>query len=132
MRTIKFRGRCLDNKKWVFGYLVPVVSNGQTQMYIVSEIKDGAIQGFAVEPESVAQFTGMCDRSGNEVYEGDIVRCRTTDERYTRNPRFSTLIVHYEECSARFMAGGIYWDTLRPEKVEIVGNSYDNPNVIHD
>ena len=132
MRTIKFRGKRLDNKNWVIGYLVPVVTHGETQMYIATEIRDGAVEGFAVEPESVAQFTGMCDKNGNEVYEGDIVRYRTTDERYTRNPNFSTLIVHYEERSARFMAGGIYWDTLRSQKVEVVGNSYDTPNAIHD
>lgn len=132
MRRIKFRGKRLDNKNWVYGYLVPVVNRGATQMHIVTEIRGGSIQGFAVDPETVGQYTGMHDKNGNEVYEGDIVRYRTTDERYTRNPRFSTLIVHYEERSARFMAGGIYWDTLRPEIVEIVGNSYDNPNVIHD
>ena len=132
MRTIKFRGRRLDNKEWVFGYLVPVVTGSEKQMYIATGIRDGAVEGFAVEPESVAQFTGMCDKNGNEVYEGDIVRYRTSDERYTRNSNFSTLIVHYEERSARFMAGDIYWDTLRSQKVEVVGNSYDNPNVIHD
>ena len=132
MRTIKFRGRRLDNKMWVFGYLVPVVTHGETQMYIVTEIRDGAVEGFAVEPESVSLFTGMCDKNGKEVYEGDIVRYRTTDERYTRNPNFRTLIVHYEDCSARFMAGGIYWDTLRSQKVEVVGNSYDNPNINYE
>lgn len=132
MRSIKFRGRRLDNKEWVFGYLVPVVTRDEKQMYIATEIRDGAVEGFAVEPESVAQFTGMCDKNGNEVYEGDVVRYRTTDDRYTRNPNFRTLIVHYEESSARFMAGGIYWDTLRPQIVEVVGNSYDNPNINYE
>ena len=132
MRTIKFRGKRLDNKNWVYGYLVPVINRGEKQMHIVTEIRGGSIQGFAVDPETVGQYTGMHDKNGNEVYEGDIVRYRTTDERYTRNPNFSTLIIHYEESSACFQAGGIFWDTLRSAKVEVVGNRYDNPNVIHD
>ena len=132
MRAIKFRGKRLDDKSWVYGYLVPVVNREEKQMHIVTEIRGGSIQGFAVDPETVGQYTGMHDKNGNEVYEDDIVRYRTTDERYTRNPCFSTLIIHYEESSARFQAGGIYWDTLRSEKVEVIGNTYDNPNAIHD
>ena len=132
MRTIKFRGKRLDNKDWVYGYLVPVVNHGKTQMHIVTEIRGGSIQGSAVDHETIGQYTGMPDKNGNEVYEGDIVRYRTTDERYTRNPNFRTLIIHYEESSACFQAGEIYWDTLRSAKVEVVGNSCDNPIVIHD
>ena len=132
MEQVKFRGKRLDNGKWIIGYLVPVVNRGKTQMHIVTEIRGRSIQGSAVDPETVGQYTGMHDKNGNEVYEGDIVRYRTTDERYTRNPNFRTLIIHYEESSACFQAGEIYWDTLRSAKVEVVGNSCDNPIVIHD
>ena len=130
MRTIKFRGKRLDNQNWTFGSLVPVTTNGKTQPHIVSEIRGGSVQGFPIDPDTVGQFTGLYDNKGNEVWEGDIVRYRLTDERYKKNPRIKTLLIHYEDSSARFMAGDIYWKTLWREKVEVIGNIHDNPEIL--
>ena len=128
MRTIKFRGKRLDNKEWIIGYLVQYVNLGKKQMYIVTEIRGGITIGAPVDPKTVGQYTGLNDKNGNEVYEGDIVRYRTTDERYTRNPSFREMIIHYNENHARFEAGSIYWEDLRSAVVEVIGNIYDTPN----
>ena len=130
MREIKFRGIRIDNNQWTYGYLVPVTARGETEYYIVSEIRGGSIQGFPVFHESIGQYTGLKDNNGNPVYEGDIIRYRTTDERYKKNPRYCIETIQYNESSARYQAGGIFYEDLWSQKLEVIGNIYDNPELL--
>lgn len=124
-------------EEWVFGNYVQLRDErGGLELNVVSrEAESDGRGGFTniwseVMPETVGQFTGLHDINGKEVYEGDIVRYRLTDERYKKNPRFANLPIHYDEGHARFEAGNIYWDALRPGKIEVVGNIYDNPELL--
>lgn len=68
-REIKFRGKCADDGKWIFGYyIVQPISSGDTAPYIY----DGEYE-YRVIPETVSQMTGLQDKNGTDVYEGDLV-----------------------------------------------------------
>ena len=124
MRTIKFRGQCAPNSKyadeWVEGSLV-VCENGDT--LIVCALNDHNTMTYHIKPDTVGQFTGLIDKNGKEVYEGDIA----TDGKYLYTVEFST-----NSCSFVWSRHGSYNNfhfekENDAEEMEVVGNIHDNP-----
>ncbi|WP_290083926.1 YopX family protein, partial [Paramuribaculum intestinale] len=77
-RTIKFRGKRLDNGEWVYGDLEYNRAKNIARIHTYDEDGEYLIQ-HSVDPATVGQFTGLLNKNGKEIYEGDILMLGSSD-----------------------------------------------------
>lgn len=116
MREILFRGKRVDNGEWVYGnYAFTDFDNKQ---YFIFQNK--AFEHLVI-PETVGQYTGLTDKNGKKIFEGDIVEYQNG---YGH--------IEWAQLHGAFMCveeNGDYWEWLdNMYDIEVIGNIHD----IHD
>ena len=130
MRDIIFRGKRVDNGEWEYGDLW-CNPYGKRAVCIVSPINDqGTTGGNEVLPETVGQYTGLTDKNGVKIFEGDILG-GYLDDNYPENQ--TVMEVVWCNCWWGTKEIGCDPDLLEWEDgeiLEIIGNIYDNPELL--
>ena len=125
MRTIKFRGKTTKGN-WACGFLSRHV--GGDIYFITTDEKRNLI----VNLDTVGQFTGLYDKDGKEIYEGDIV------DAWSAGGHLPNGIIKWGEGSAGFFIMppkcNAVWHLVgndeNKETLEVIGNIYDNPELL--
>lgn len=125
MRQIIFRGKRKDNGKWVYGFYALFASNKGLKHGIYTGDENGCVIPYEVDPETVGQFTGLCDKNGKKIFEGDIVKCLSLEYGYVNKE------VYYSESKGKFVLHSCGTDYEFDEyiNVEVVGDIYDDKGV---
>lgn len=129
MREFLFRGKRTDNGEWVYGYYTKArYFLNKKEMHIIFEPDVEAFPhceftGYEeVLSETVGQYTGLTDKNGVKIFEGDIVDYISSD--VIGNPKTGTIIV---EDMTDYDAM-IYLN--HSDELQIIGNIHDNPEIL--
>lgn len=132
MREILFRGKREDNGKWVDGSLLIFPDNGDC--YICVDI-DGmcSLFKFAVESATVGQYTGMMDKNGKRIFEGDII----TYDLDVGITLYAMCTFHKGSFGAKWIQEKVpvfdefaHFSSYKDFKFEVIGNVWDNPELL--
>lgn len=146
MREILFRGKRCYNSEWVKGFYVRADYHQHKHGIHKDWIICGASANggwfalhnkYAVNAETVGQFTGLTDKNGKNIFEGDICKFRE----WSKGDMCWVGKVHYEyqqfvisgnpnkECESPFT---LVMSRFVPENIEIIGNIHDNPELLEE
>ena len=116
-RTIKFRGKSRGRGEWVYG--MPT----SDFMYLFNGEQLDSVDNYSIDTETIGQFTGLKDKNGVEIYEGDIFK-------------FAGLLYEVRFKKGCFLAyhNGEQMGTIAeyPHMYEVIGNIHDNPVLLKD
>lgn len=154
MRKILFRGKRTDNGKWVEGYLRFVYIDNFEKASIYDS---KTVRSYDVVTLTVGQFTGLSDKNGTKIFEGDVVKCcgmigrikfengvfgiATNDtinyqsfEYEIKNWTFCDNKPYFCYCDNFISFQELMWNYNLYEGecdiVEVIGNIYDNPELV--
>ena len=129
MREILFRGKNVDNGAWVYGSFIP----DMLEVFCITDI-DGFIKPFSlnkeeltevrVERSTVGQFTGLTDKNGTKIFEGDILK-----------GLYANGNAEVEMINGSWVGyAGKGWTDIGyvVDRVELIGNVHDNPELLQD
>lgn len=124
MRTIKFRGKSILSAEWVYGGITAMKDGWCSAITTLTEDEFDSQE--LVYPETIGQHTGLLDKNGREIYEGDIVRDSEGRISYVKwlIQRCGFVLV-YERFDKDIT--GSYG---KIEHLEVIGNIHDNPELI--
>jgi uncharacterized phage protein (TIGR01671 family) len=131
----KFRGKRKDNGQWSKGslvvwgnarYIVAIVIPKGQEVYFVPDFPSGKPL-IEVDPATVGQFTGLADKNGKEIYEGDICKLNGIYGSDDYEVRFGKAVfeIHSEK---RVLTDLLLY--VESKEIEVIGNIHDNPELL--
>ena len=133
MRELKFRAWSEEHKLF---YYDAAIENGEAVLldYVFSFNGLYGVKAVIIDDAIIEQYTGLKDKNGKEIYEGDIVRIDSMDELrvgYVELVAEQYCIVCGEEDGHKIVAE-FYYYSKPEENCEVIGNIHENPELVKE
>lgn len=127
MREYLFRGKRTDGSGWAYGYYWAMIKGGKAVHAL--RLADLTEPHAIVDPETVGQYTGFVDKNGRKIFEGDLCRFYNGEE-------YSIYQIAWKDngwhvfMQEEYITSPDVLDKSFCERAEVIGNIYDNPELV--
>jgi uncharacterized phage protein (TIGR01671 family) len=144
MREILFKAKRIDNGEWVEGYVVH--KRGLYFIYDIVNSESCRQNNYEIDQETLCQFTGLCDKNGKKIWEGDIISYQRDNDdcpfpNKDTKKRFgkvfyqgfrSTFAIGMGRNGSRSINDDLWKYVQNGNRVEVIGNRFDNPELLQE
>ena len=136
MRKILFRGKTLATGDWEYGAFVKFrASDGNVFDAIMQECNGEHLSSevYSIRSETLGQYTGVNDRDGEEIFEGDIVDCggMIGIVEFGMSYDDAKFYIKFDKKHRTYINGLHFWTTHEGEnQLKVIGNIWDNPELL--
>ena len=134
MREILFNAKRKDIGEWVEGfvfefkgefYIMEMTQTFMTAYYSEESVVDFNMRAIEIDPDTLCQYTGLNDKNGMKIWENDILKCGVNSV-VVWNKKYASWCLRKK----RWLYDQFFGDSVEPEDVEVVGNTFDNPELL--
>ena len=149
MREILFRGKTkgtmFTESKWVEGFYYvykgkyagsdkidfehPTITTGIVECSGGYGERSERIESKVI-PETVGQYTGLTDKNGKKIFEGDIVNVNTNKDTLCHRYEGRNLVIRFDEYHRFVASGRLEYPLCNHYEYEVIGNIHDNPELM--
>lgn len=126
MREILFRGKRVDNGEWIKGYLAygNIIKTVRKCYDWRGDYAFDSLEEHKIDKETVGQYTGLTDKNGKKIFEGDILQEYNGEDRG---------YIRYDESDGMYylVVDNVLYDfsTCNSKWYEVIGNIHDNKQI---
>lgn len=128
MREILFKAKRINNGEWVEGDLSYHVHDGD--VYVFPKDKYDSLDNYEVDPETVCQYTGLTDRNGRKIFEGDIFQAYDGECLQKYAVIWNGDSLEWTADCVGDLDGMLSLAEFGAEEIDVIGNIFDNPELL--
>jgi uncharacterized phage protein (TIGR01671 family) len=120
-RKIEFRGKKQKDNSWIYGLIIKDTYGHYRIQFDANQFSQ------VVKPETIGQFTGLKDKRGVKIYEGDILKNENEIINVLWNNKYAGFTLHCDNWACL----AFFYEYLDVKNVEVIGNIHDNPELLN-
>ena len=133
MREILFKAKRTDNGKWIEGCYIKRYDLLGNEEHLIFHADSYTVWEYAeIDPETLCEFTGGCDKNGKRIWENNVVWLVYDGEEHIYQIIWDNSELDFKATNGEENYGSNFEYLLCCDEIEVIGNIFDNPELLQE